>query len=226
MKRIFSAVAIIMAMMVAVPQVNAQSQREIAKERKQVAKLSKKGLNAKASKAARKEAKRLKRQGWLVTPGLLPLEKQLDRSYMMQFEYDESLYPLYITDNAMSVGENYDAAKIQALELAKQNLAGKIQTEITALVENTVGNQQLAAEEAASIVQTVTASKNIISQRLGRIITVVECYRTLDNKNKEVLVHVAYNHKMAMEQAKQAIREELEAKGEKLHEQLDNILGF
>ena len=48
----------------------------------------------------------------------------------------------------MSIGGNYDAAKMQALELAKQNLAGQIQTEITALIENTVANKQLSAEEA------------------------------------------------------------------------------
>lgn len=49
----------------------------------------------------------------------------------------------------MSIGENYDAAKMQALELAKQNLAGQIQTEVTALVENTVANKQLSQEQAA-----------------------------------------------------------------------------
>ncbi len=215
-----------LAMVVAMPQVNAQSQRDIAKERKQIAKLAKSELTAKASKDARKEAKKLTKQGWLVTPGALPLAKQLDRSYMMQYEYDETLYPTYIMADAMSIAENYDAGKTQALELAKQNLAGQIQTEITALVENTVANQQLPAEQAASVVQTITASKNLISQRMGRVVPVMECYRVKDNKNKEVLVRLAYNHKMAMEQAKQVIREQLEEKGEKLHEQLDQVLGF
>ncbi len=226
MKKLFSMVAVVMAMLIATPQVNAQSQRDIAKERKEVAKLSKKELNERASKDARKEAKKLAKQGWVVSPGTLPLEKQLDRSYMMQFEYDESMYPRYIMTDAMSIGENYDAAKMQALELAKQNLAGLIQTEITALVEGTVANKQLAAGEAASIVETVSASKNIISQSIGRILTVTECYRKAENKNTEVLVRVAYNHKMAMEQAKQAIRQELEKKGDKLHDQLDKVLGF
>ncbi len=226
MKKLFSFVALVLAMVVAMPQVNAQSQRDIAKERKQIAKLAKSELKDRATKAARKEAKKLKKQGWLVTPGALPLDKQLDRSYLMQYEYDESLYPKYIMADAMSIGENYDAGKTQALELAKQNLAGQVQTEITALVENTVANKQLAAEEAASVVQTITASKNLISQRLGRVVPVMECYRVKDNKNKEVLVRLAYNHQMAMDQAKQVIREQLEEKGEKLHEQLDQVLGF
>ncbi len=226
MKNVFQLVVVAVAITMTVPQTNAQSQRDIIKECKEVAKLAKSELKAKASKEARKEAKKLAKQGWMVTPGALPLEKQLDRAYMMQYEYDESLYPKYIMSEAMSIGENYDAGKMQALELAKQNLAGQIQTEITALVENTVANEQLVAEEAASVVKTVSASKNLISQSLGRVVPVMECYRTKSDRNKEVLVRLAYNHKMAMEQAKQVVREELEKKGENLHEQLDKIMGF
>ena len=145
---------------------------------------------------------------------------------MMQLEYDENLFPKYIMGDAMSIGENYDAAKMQAMELAKQDLAGKIQQEVTALVENSVHNKQLASEEAASITETITASKNLISQNIGRVIPVVECFRVKSNKNKEVRVVIFYNAEMAKEAAKNAVREELAKKGEKLHEQLDQVLGF
>ena len=204
----------------------AQTQKELNKERKEVVKQSKKELNAKVSRSTKKEAKRLQKEGWQVAPGALPLEKQLEKAYTMQYEFDESGYPLYIMAEAMSIGENYDGAKAQALELAKENLAGQIQTEVTALVESTVANKQLAAEESATIVETVKASKNLISQSLGRVFPVVEVYRTKANKNKEVLVRLAYNEKMAREAAKRAIKQELEAKGQDLHKQLDTVLGF
>lgn len=205
---------------------DAKEQKALNKERKEIAKLSKQELKEKATKTARKEAKNLKKQGWVVAPGALPLDKQLDKSYLMQYEYDENMYPKYIMAEAMSIAENYDAGKNQALELAKQNLAGQIQTEITTLVENTVANEQLSAEQAASITRTVSASKNLISQSIGRVIPVVECYRVKDNKNKEVLVRIAYNSQMAMEAAKKVVKQELEKKGEDLHEQLDKIMGF
>ena len=192
----------------------------------QTKKESKKELNAKATKAARSETKKLKKAGWLVTPGTLPIEKQLDKSYLMQYEFDENGFAKYIMGEAMSIGENYDAAKMQALELAKQNLAGQIQTEMAALIENSVANKQLSANEAASISSSVLASKNLISQSLGRVIPVVEVYRSKDNKNKEVLVRIAYNSEMAKEAAKKAIRAELEIKSEKMHNQLDKVLGF
>jgi catabolite regulation protein CreA len=126
----------------------------------------------------------------------------------------------------MSIGENYDAAKMQAMELAKQNLAGQIQTEVTALIENTVANNQLDAEEAKSVTKMVSAAKNLISQRIGRVVPVVEVYRTLQNKNKEVRVYIAYNSKMAKAAAKNAIRDELAKEGDDLMKKLDEHLGW
>lgn len=201
-------------------------QKEIRKERQEIRKLAKAELNQRVDKSVKKEAKRLTKEGWNVKPGALPLEKQLERSYLMQYEYDENLFPKYIMGEASSVGENYDAAKTAALSLAITNLAGQIQTEVTALVENTVANRQLSAEEAASITETVQASKNLISQSIGRTIPVIECYRINSKKNHEVLVRIAYNAEMAKEAAKKAVRDELEQKGNNLHQQLDKVLGF
>lgn len=204
----------------------AQLSKEQLQERKEIKKLSKAELNEKATKTARKDAKKLQKEGWQTAPGALPIEKQLDKSYLMQMEYDEDMFPKYIMAEAMSIGENYDAAKMQAIELAKQNLAGQIQTEVTALIENTVANKQLEAEEAASVVQTISAAKNLISQSIGRTIPVMEVYRTKPNKNKEVLVRLAYSQEMAKAAAKKAVRQELEQKGEELHNKLDKLLGW
>lgn len=204
----------------------AQLTKEQLKERKEIQKTSKLSLNEKVTKTARKEAKKLKSEGWKNAPGALPLDKQLDKSYLMQMEYDEDMFPKYLMGEAMSIGENYDAAKMQALELAKQNLAGQIQTEVTALIENTVANKQLEPEEAASVVQSISAGKSLITQSIGRVITVVEVYRTVSNKNKEVLVRIAYNASMAKAAAKKAVREDLEKHGDELHKKLDELLGW
>ena len=224
MKKLFLGISMVLCMLPLVS--NAQTSSETLKERKEIRKMSKSELNEKASKAARKEAKKLIKEGWTSAPGALPVEKQLDRSYLMQMEFDDDLYPKYMMGEAISIGENYDGAKMQALELAKQNLAGQIQTEITALIENSVANNQSEAEEAATVTKSVLASKNLISQSIGRTITVVEVYRTLTNKNKEVLVRIAYNSAMAKAAAKKAMREELEQSGNELHEKLDSLLGW
>lgn len=220
--------AIMLSVMVAavtVP-VSARLTKEQIKERKEIQKSSKKAVNEKATKAARKEAKKLKKEGWDVAPGALPIEKQLDRCYMMQMEYDSDLFPAYIMAEGMSIGANYDAAKMQALELAKQNLASQIETEVTALIENSVANEQVNPEQAASIVRSVSAGKTLISQSLGRTMPVVEVYRTLPNKNKEVLVRIAYSEEMARNAALKAVKANLSDDANDLHGKLDRILGL
>ena len=215
-----------MAMLVACSSVFAQDVKQIFKERQEIRKMAKAELSARVDKATKKEAKRLKKEGWIVSPGALPLEKQLERSYLMEMEFDENSFPKYIVGEAKSVGENYDAAKAAATSLAISNLVGKIQTEVEQLIENTVTNQQIGGEDGVSIAESVQASKNRISQSIGRVITVVECYRVLGNKNREVLVRIAYNSEMAKKAVKEAVREDLKKKGENLHEQLDTVLGL
>ena len=200
--------------------------KEVRKERQQIRKMSKKELKQKVDKSVKKEAKRLRKEGWDVKPGNLPLEKQLEKAYLMQYEYDADLFPKYIMGSASSVGEHYDAAKTSATSLAVNDLAGQIQVEVTALIENTVANKQLSADEAASISETVMSSKSLISQSIGRTIPVMEIFRINEKKNTEVLVRIAYNSEMARQSAKKALRAALEDRGEKLHEQLDLILGL
>lgn len=222
MKKIF---AMMMAALMVCSVSYAQTTKESIKERKAIAKLSQSELNKRASKSARKECKRLEKEGWRVAPGQLPLDKQLDKSYNMYYEYEENGLPKYIIGDAMSPGATYDAAKMQALDLAKTNLAGQIQTEVTALIESTVANDQISQEAAQSITRTVQSSKSLIMQRLGRTFTVTECYKNLPNKTVLVRVTIAYNARMALDETKAIIKASLEEKGEDLHEQLDAIWG-
>lgn len=217
MKQIFTLIVLVA---LSASTMNAQITKEQRQERQELFKLTKKDLGARATKTARKEAKQMRKEGWQTTPGALPIEKQLDKAYVLQMEYSSDMFPKYIIGEAMSVSENYDAAKIQALELAKQNLAGQIQSEMTALIENTVANKQLSAEQAASITETVMASKNMISQSLGRVLPLVEVYRVLSNRNKGVLVRIAYS----ADAAKVAVRKTLESKADGLHEKLNELL--
>lgn len=227
MKKILFAVVTAVALLTALS-TTAQTKltKEQIKERKELAKQSKKELNEKASKTARKEEKKLIKEGWKTAPGALPINKQLDKSYMMQYQYDKDGFPQFIMAEAMSVGGNYDAAKMQALELAKQNLAGQIQTEITALIENTVSNEQLDQSDAVSVTRSVMASKNLISQSIGRVVPIVEIYRAVNGNNREVLVRLAYSQEMAKAAVKAAIKKDLEARGDALHEKLDKVLGW
>ncbi len=199
-----------------------KSAKQIAKERKELMKYSRKALEEKASKDARKEAKRLAKQGWRPIAGALPLEKQLDIAYKMQFEYDEDLYPRYIMGEATAVSTIESAARIQADHLAKEDLASNIQSEITALIENTASTQQIAPDDAAAMVKTVTASKALISQTITAPRPVLQMSRVLPNKNYEVTLRFAYSGAQAKQNVKNVMMRELGNESSELRDRLNN----
>jgi len=218
MKKILSILLAAIFLISAAPQLQAGDKKSDKKVRKE--------MKRKVYKAARKEAKRFKRQGWYVAPGALPMDKQVEKSWERQYEDDEKGYPLYLVATGNSVAETQSAAKLQALELAKLELAGIVQTNIIAIIENSVANNQLSREDAASVTKTVAASKNIIVQEIGRVVTFFEIYREVGDRNIEVSVRIGYNTELAYDSAKKAVREQLEDRTEELHKKLDNILDF
>lgn len=181
---------------------------------------NKAALKEKASKDAKKEAKRLQKEGWTVSPGGLPLEKQVDRLYMFLEDYDDDMEPVYVDGEGRSIAENFAAAQIQATELARMNIASKISSEATGIVDNMVANKMLADDQAASITTTLVENKSIFSQKLGRVQTPLTVTRELKNKNKEVMVRMVTKVSSIKEIAKEAVRAELEKEGKELSEEL------
>lgn len=192
--------------------------------KKEKAKQAKAELKEKASKAARKEAKRLTKEGWRVAAGALPLEKQLDRSFQFELDVDDDMNPAYVQGQGRSTASSYDAARLQATELARQQLISKISSETTAMVDNLVANKQLEADQAATITTTMSEGKTIFSQKLGRVLTVLEIEREIANKNKEVEVRVFTKQSEVEKIARDAIRETLEQKGMQMSEELKDIM--
>lgn len=185
----------------------------------------KKDVATKAIRIARKEAKKYARDGYYVAPGAPLLDKQLERSWMRQYEINEKNESKYIMATGNSVGESQTAAKLQAMETAKLEMAGQINTQIAALIENSIANQQLNNEEAASVTKTVAASKNLIAQELGQVIPMAEMYKKI-GKNVEANVRLAYNMATAFDVAKKVIRKNLEEETKIAHEKLEHLMKF
>jgi hypothetical protein len=188
------------------------------------AKNAEKNLKKKSVKIARKEAKRLKKQGYFVAPGALPLDKQLEKAYVKQNMEDEKGYPAYIVSSGNSVAGTQTAAKIQAMETAKLNLAGTISTNVAALVKNNIANKQMTREEAATITKTIVASQSIIAQNLGRVIPLSEMYKNVGSDNIQCDLQVAYDSKSALDMAKQVILKQLEEETEIAQKDLKELM--
>jgi len=187
---------------------------------------SKKDLNKKSMKMARKEAKKKTKDGYFVAPGALPMDKQLEKAFIKQNMEDDKGYPKYIVASGNSVAGTQTAAKIQAMETAKLTLAGTISTDVAALIENNIANEQLTREEAATVTRTVAASKNIIAQELGRVIPLTEMYKNIGSDNIQCDLQIAYDSKTAMDMAKKVIREQLSDKSDELQDNLDKLMKF
>jgi len=185
----------------------------------------KKNISAKASKEARKQAKKQQKDGYYTFPGDLPMEKQFEKFWKKRYETDQYGMDRYITSNQRSVAETQIAAQMQAMEVAKLEIAGQIQSNIAALIENNIANAQLNTEEAASVTKTVAASKNIIAQELGRVYPDVKLYKDI-GKNIEVNVWVSYDVETGLEIAKKTIRKNLEDRTDILQEKLEKLMGF
>ncbi len=183
-----------------------------------------KELKNKSIKMARKEAKKKRKEGYFVAPGALPMDKQLEKSFVKQIMQDENGYPVYIVASGNSVAGTQTAAKIQAMETAKLELAGTITTNVAALIENNIANEQFTREEALTVTKIVAASKSIIVQELGRVIPLVEMYKEVGKENIQADVMIAYDSKTAMDMAKKVIREQLGAEAEALQQKLDKML--
>jgi len=185
-------------------------------------------LSAQSKKELKAEAKRLQQQidqyvkdGWQVAPGHLPLGDQLRRSINMQKELDETGNPKYIISEGQSVGSVYDAAKMQAIEVAKMNVVRLMESEMTGFVDNAFSNGQLPLDEAESKANTVSNVSNRFKQKLGRVVPIMECYRVLPNRNKEVLVMIAYNSAQILSSAREAVRSELDRMNERQLQRLE-----
>lgn len=185
---------------------------------------AKKELKDKPVKAAKKQAKQYKKQGYYTAPGLT-MEQQIEDLMIKQSMKNEDGSQKYMVAEATSVGETQIAAKMQANEAAKLNLAGQLETSVAALIEQNIANAQLNTEEAASVTKLVAGSKSIIAQKIGQVNPVVTLYRNID-KNIEVTTTLVYDKESAEQIAKNAMREELEKETEIVQEKLDKLMGL
>lgn len=184
----------------------------------------KREIQRNAIKEARKEARRFKKQGFDVTPGSLPMEKQLEYTWMRLYQRDEKGQSVYLSADGNAVGETRTAAELQAIEAAKLNLAGQLETFIRAIIEANIANAQLNTEEATSVTEFLAGAKNVIVTTLGQVEPAFKIYRNLPNKNVEVNVKLLVNRDQVLLQAKKQVRDELKERLKGLQNKVDKLL--
>jgi hypothetical protein len=157
--------------------------------------------------------------------GQLPLDKQLENSWQAAYEIDPQGNPYYIMSTQKAVASNFTAAQMQAMNAAKTDIAGQLETRINQVIETKVSSNELGRNEANSLSTFVSTSKNIVSNTLGRVIKLVEIYREPKRtKNVEVQITLAYNAEIATKEALKALKQSLTAEDVELMEQIDKLV--
>ncbi|MBQ7426751.1 MAG: hypothetical protein IJV20_05825 [Prevotella sp.] len=167
-------------------------------------------------KDAKKEAKVLKKEGWKVPAGSFSIERQLTQAYQLQSEVDMDRQPKYNFGQAISRGSFYDAAKMQAVELAKADLAGNILTDLTTIVSTKLENRQISSDKANSASEIIREGEAVVSQKLDSPIQLVEIYRTLKDGTVEVQIRLAYDKEKGIRKGLDALSLEFEKEGVEL----------
>ena len=206
---------------------NAQTTKQQKQENKAQQKQQKElksDLYKKTPKDAQQQAKKFTQEGWK-TFGL-PIEKQLNEAWMKMYEKDATGYPRYIVASTQVVANTVSAAQMQVENVLKVRIAGMIATNVASLADVALANQEISQKDAASITKAIENSKNIVSQKLGRVIKVFEIYRQMPNDNVELRATLIYDMKTAMNLAKQIILDELKNDLEVNKAQLEKMMGI
>lgn len=179
----------------------------------------------KVSRDVKKEAKRYTEEGWSIFPGNPPINYQLDLAFRRQTEIDSDGFPQWIIANGSSIAQTQAAAEMQATELAKNRLVGLVETNMRAVIESDVSNNQLSAQDAVSITKTIEVSANRVSKRLGRVQPLFKVMRPAgSNGNLEVQILIGYNYDLVKKQLLDEAKAELQLETDAVRKRYEKFL--
>ena len=177
----------------------------------------------KVTRDTKKAVKKLEKEGWTNIPGDMPVGQQLNNAWAKEAELDGEGFPKYIVANGESGGEFQSAAEMQAIELAKINLVGLLETQMRSVIETEQGNNRLDAKSAASISKTLQVATNKVSKKLKRVIPLSKLMR-VRGKQTEIQIKLAYSYAMAQQAILDEMKLEMQNEAEDMRGKFDAFL--
>lgn len=122
---------------------------------------SKASLRDNAIRDARKEAKSYEKQGYATMVGRLPMDKQIEAAWIAQTKRNEGGEPAFYIATAKAVGGSYGAAKLQADNHAKLDIAGQVGAALAQIIESKVVNNDMGEGDVETLNNMISASKAV-----------------------------------------------------------------
>lgn len=174
---------------------------------------AKKEINKKAMKLARKEAKRLMKDGWETDAGSLPLAKMLETYYLNSYLVNEDGSKKFIEASPNEKDRIKQNAYEEALQSAGFEIAQKTQQMVNAYVEGNAAKADLSEDQITSIREYLKNSITLIQADLGYMEPYVKISRMSKNgSDYEVQLKVLYDSKQALKKAEEVVVKGLKEK--------------
>lgn len=177
-------------------------------------------------KAVRQRTRDLEKSGY-APKGSGSVRLYVQKAMNKEFETDESGETKNSVIYTSAVAPTYQGAVAACRAAARSGLAGNIETNVGELVKTSLNTEQISARSADGINQTITAGKQLIAQKVSIEDTYTLFREIKDEMDGKTLIEVeyaaSYSKKLAMQQAKKYIREEMKDETEELHKDLDKI---
>lgn len=183
-------------------------------------------VDAHLQKFARKEAKSLRKEGWIVPQGQKPLEDQLIKSYLLHFDYDDAGHPKYISAASISSGIDYDSAKANAMASTKMQLVQMVLLTAESSVAYSLEENKISSASADTIIRFIKGSAQLLAEKLDQAEVVVECYRKAKTGATEVQLVLVCDVDSAFGAAQDVVLAQMDREGYELRDQLDVIWAF
>ena len=178
---------------------SAQSAEELAARQASLDSLFQAMLNAKPSKEAKAEAKRLEKEGWKAQEGEKSILQQIHESQVMAQEQmiaaDGSLAERFLMQTATQTSATYATGYATARAKAQALLSGLMETKVKSEMQSRMKNEQLAGGGAYSEAEFKQRIQTAVRQSLKNCIPVMCLYRQLPNNLYEVQLRLAVDGK-------------------------------
>ena len=205
-----------------------QNALELAKQQQELEAFNKKILNAKPTKAAKQQAKELKKEGWTVPAGEPSIEQQVTKSQLYGEELmateDGATTKRFFMHTAMQTSGTYNVGYAAARANAMAEVAGMIKTQLVSSIKLKADDSQTSAINATTVDKFSQKIDAIVDETLTNGTPMLAIYRRLQNGNFEVQVRLAFDKKDIMARMKKNMQKELEKEGDAVYKVAQEVI--
>jgi len=151
---------------------------------------------------------------------------QLVEIRMKEKEADAAGNKKNIVSYQFVTARTFTAAQSQADAVARMRIAQAMRTSVAMLIDEAIANHEISAKEGETYQSHVENAKEMVSQKLGRTVKIMEIYQELNNGNVRVRIGIVYDMKAAISIEREVILEELKKESDINKAQLEKIMGF